>query len=196
MDDEALAAELAAGREVVGLLIGIPDWARDRRNLPRGLALPRPTILPMPGASSSGEVVSRYAGRIDRWIIWNEPDILMTPMHRAARGWRHRDAFSVAAHGLSGGKAANSDAGCPSGRFHLFLGPSYFAFPRRRRRRSGSRGAQLLLRHRHGASLFPAHAVFNVLYAFRRVLDAHGLAQPIWLVGTNAPPWMILLDGG
>ena len=40
LDDEALAGELAAGREVVGLLIGIPDWARDRQGLPRGLALP------------------------------------------------------------------------------------------------------------------------------------------------------------
>lgn len=38
LDDETLAAELDAGREVVGLLIGIPDWARDRNGLPRGLS--------------------------------------------------------------------------------------------------------------------------------------------------------------
>ncbi len=40
LSDEELAAELDAGREVVGLLIGIPDWARDSQGTPRGLALP------------------------------------------------------------------------------------------------------------------------------------------------------------
>ncbi|HOU42522.1 MAG TPA: hypothetical protein PK829_14740, partial [Promineifilum sp.] len=74
LDDEALQAELDAGREVIGLLIGIPDWARDRNGLPRGLSLPAGD----PGntwAVFVGQVVSRYAGRIDRWIVWNEPDI-------------------------------------------------------------------------------------------------------------------------
>src|SRR5690606_23431723 len=62
------------GREVVGLLIGIPDWARDERGLPRGLALPHDDPANT-WATFVHEAVERYAGRIDRWIIWNEPDI-------------------------------------------------------------------------------------------------------------------------
>ena len=40
VSDEQLEAELAAGRTVVGLLIGMPDWARDAADLPQGLYLP------------------------------------------------------------------------------------------------------------------------------------------------------------
>ncbi|MBN1287323.1 MAG: hypothetical protein JXB47_18125 [Anaerolineae bacterium] len=70
-----LQGEMTAGREVVGLLIGIPDWARDPdTGLPRGLYLPHDD----PGNTWAGFVraaVSRYAGRINHWIIWNEPDV-------------------------------------------------------------------------------------------------------------------------
>ena len=74
VSDEQIDEQLADGREVLGLLIGIPDWARDEDDLPAGLWLEHDD----PGnlwASFVREIVSRYDGRIDRWIIWNEPDI-------------------------------------------------------------------------------------------------------------------------
>src|SRR5574341_666005 len=74
LSPDQLEHELQAGREVIGLLIGIPDWARDERGLPRGLYLP----FQDPGntwAQFVREAVSRYHGRIDHWIIWNEPDV-------------------------------------------------------------------------------------------------------------------------
>lgn len=188
LDDEALAAELAAGREVVGLLIGIPDWARDRRNLPRGLALPYDDPANAWGVFV-GEVVSRYAGRIDRWIIWNEPDIddPDAPGHTwdgdiAAFFQLQRTAYLAA-------KAANSDAVVHLGAFTYFWAPSYFS-----RFLDVVAADPEAAAHNYYFDIATAHlyfqpnAVFNVLYAFRRVLDAHGLAQPIWLVETNAPP--------
>lgn len=69
-----LAGEIGAGREVVGLLIGIPDWAKDDAGLPKGLYLAPDN----PGnlwANFVREAVTRYAGQIDHWIIWNEPDV-------------------------------------------------------------------------------------------------------------------------
>ena len=36
---EQLAQEQASGRETIGLLIGIPDWAREANGLPKGLYL-------------------------------------------------------------------------------------------------------------------------------------------------------------
>jgi hypothetical protein len=70
-----LAGEMAAGREVVGLLIGMPDWARDPdTGLPAGLYLPHDD----PGNAWAGfvrDAAGRYAGQIDHWIIWNEPDV-------------------------------------------------------------------------------------------------------------------------
>ena len=40
VDDAQLARELAEGRQVVGLLIGLPEWAADEAGLPQGLWLP------------------------------------------------------------------------------------------------------------------------------------------------------------
>jgi hypothetical protein len=72
--EEQIDGEVAAGRLVVGMLIGIPDWARDENNLPKGLDLPYndPNNT---WARFVRTAVNRYQGRIDHWIIWNEPDI-------------------------------------------------------------------------------------------------------------------------
>src|SRR5688572_23932033 len=39
LSDDELSREISSGRETVGLLIGIPAWARDERGLPLGLHL-------------------------------------------------------------------------------------------------------------------------------------------------------------
>jgi hypothetical protein len=77
ISDEVLANELAAGRQVVGLLITTPGWATDvgiGPGVPQGLYLPADD----PNnhwASFIRTIVARYAGRIDHWTIWNEPEI-------------------------------------------------------------------------------------------------------------------------
>jgi hypothetical protein len=67
----------AQGREVIGLLKHTPQWATD--GLP-GCGVPRGLDLPIddPGnlwATFVRRTVGTYAGRINRWIIWNEPEI-------------------------------------------------------------------------------------------------------------------------
>ncbi len=77
VSDEMLAGEIAAGRQIVGLLVTTPGWATDiglGPGVPKGLYLPPDD----PGnlwAAFVRAIVSRYAGRIDHWIIWNEPEI-------------------------------------------------------------------------------------------------------------------------
>ena len=188
LDDDALAAELAAGREVVGLLIGIPDWARDRRGLPRGLSLPAGDPDNTWGVFVA-EAVGRYAGRIDRWIIWNEPDI--DDPEAPGHTWNgdieqfaqlQRVAYLAA-------KEANPDAVIHLGAFTYFWDPGYF-----------DRFLDVLAADPDAAAndfyfdaatahlYFQPNAVYNVLYAFRQVMADHGLDKPIWLVETNAPP--------
>ena len=188
LDDEALDAELAAGREVVGLLIGIPDWARDRRGLPRGLSLPAGDPDNTWGVFVA-EAVGRYAGRIDRWIIWNEPDI--DDPEAPGHTWNgdieqfaqlQRVAYLAA-------KEANPDAVIHLGAFTYFWDPGYF-----------DRFLDVLAADPDAAAndfyfdaatahlYFQPNAVYNVLYAFRQVMAGHGLDKPIWLVETNAPP--------
>jgi len=77
ISDEALTNELNRGRQVVGLLVTTPGWATDTDigpGVPQGLYLPTddPNNL---WAKFVRSIVERYAGRIDHWIIWNEPEI-------------------------------------------------------------------------------------------------------------------------
>ncbi len=74
LSDEQLALELALGRQVVGVLSGVPAWAADpATGLPRGLetAPDDPENL---WAVFVGAVARRYAGRIDHWVVWEGPD--------------------------------------------------------------------------------------------------------------------------
>ncbi len=188
LDDEALAAELAAGREVVGLLIGIPDWARDRQGLPRGLSLPADDPANT-WAVFVGQTVERYDGRIDRWIIWNEPDIddPDAPGHTWDGDIEQFAQLQRVAYLAA--KAANPDAVIHLGAFTYFWDPGYF-----------DRFLDVLAADPNSATndfyfdtatahlYFQPNAVFNVLYAFQQVLADHGLDKPIWLVETNAPP--------
>ncbi len=188
LDDEALDAELAAGREVVGLLIGIPEWARDRQGLPRGLSLPADDP-DNTWAVFVAEAVGRYAGRIDRWIIWNEPDIddPDAPGHTWDGDIEQFAQLQRVAYLAA--KSANPDAVVHLGAFTYFWDPGYF-----------DRLLDILADGPDAAAndayfdaatahlYFQPNAVYNVLFAFQQVMADHGLAKPIWLVETNAPP--------
>ncbi len=68
--DPHVSAELAAGREVVAILIGTPHWAAVR---PEDGARAVPDMDAW--AAFARRVAEHYRGRIRHWIIWNEPDV-------------------------------------------------------------------------------------------------------------------------
>src|SRR5574341_700736 len=69
----------AAGREVVGVLVGTPAWATDGApgtGVPRGLYLSE-SDAGNTWASFVRQAVSHYSTRgINRWVIWDEQNIL------------------------------------------------------------------------------------------------------------------------
>lgn len=188
IDDEALQTELDDGRMVVGLLIGIPDWARGRDKLPRGLYLD-PDDPGNTWATFVREAVSRYEGQIDHWVIWNEPDIDdPTALGHTWDGTPEdfaqllRVAYLVA-------KETNPDAVVHLGAFTYFWDPGYFG-----------RFLDILLAdpaaadHDYYFDVATAHLyfqperVYDVINAFGDDMADRGLHKPIWLVETNAPP--------
>ncbi len=66
--DPLINAEVAAGREVVAVLIGTPAWAGESG-----------TSTAVPPLEAWGNFVfniaTQYKGRIKHWVIWNQPDI-------------------------------------------------------------------------------------------------------------------------
>lgn len=69
--DPLLAGELAAGRQVVGLLIGTPDWAAAPGQAPGSRAVPDMAAW----EAFTRRMAQHYQGRIAHWVIWNEPDV-------------------------------------------------------------------------------------------------------------------------
>lgn len=184
--------EIEAGRMVVGLLIGIPNWAMDESGLPQGLWAP-PNDPSNTWARYVEMVVSRYREKIDHWIIWNEPDILEDAI---AHSWNgtvsdfvqlQRIAYKVA-------KAAN-----PEAIIHL---PA-FTYWSDYQAGSEQYMARLLdeiqedpqaAANNHYFDVATAHLyfqpgqIYDLLTHFTDIMRVRGLQQPIWLVETNAPP--------
>jgi hypothetical protein len=67
--DTFIDSEIAAGREVVAVLIGTPAWATAGS-----------TSTAVPPMEYWGDFVykiaGQYQGRIKHWVIWNQPDVM------------------------------------------------------------------------------------------------------------------------
>ncbi len=154
---------MAAGREVVGLIVNTPPWALQDGNVPgvpSGLYLrdDDPNNL---WATFVRRIVSQYAGRIDHWIIWNEPDIWEPSYPGRTWGGDEKDFFQLLRVAYNVIKQTNPNATVHLSAFTYYWDVNYgrtpfFTAPARRDA-EGSRGgrAQLLLRCRVGQSVFP-----------------------------------------
>ena len=74
VSDEIIRNELDCGFRLVGVIGNPPRWATGEGSVPKNLGLPL-------GDQNNNwarfvrQIATTYAGRIDTWIIWNEPDI-------------------------------------------------------------------------------------------------------------------------
>lgn len=182
-----LAAE--ADREVVGLLKHTPAWATDDQPLcgvPRGLDLP----VDDPGnlwAAFVRRVASIYAGRVDRWIIWNEPDI---PVGTFGCEWcgTMEDYYRLLKVAYLAAHQVNPDAKIHLAGATTWHDPDYL-------RDFLSIATQDPEGAEHGyffdaISLhiyFRTETVPQIIGAARASLSAYGIQKPIWVNETNAP---------
>jgi hypothetical protein len=190
---DELAHELASGREVIGLLIGMPDWARDEDDLPRGLYLP----IDDPGntwANFVREAATRYRGQIDHWIIWNEPDVWDTEHPGYTWAGDEADYVRLLKVAYLTAKEANPDAvihlGAVSHWWDVLYGRElYFR-----------RSLDALVDDPDAADndyyydaitlhlYFNPATVYELLELYSSIQDEYGIDKPIWLVETNAAP--------
>jgi hypothetical protein len=192
LSEAQVLAESESGRMVVGLLIGIPDWARDEDRLPEGLWLPHSD----PGntwANYVREVISRYQDQIDHWIIWNEPDIRETEIAHTWDGTvaefaqLQRTAYLVA-------KEANPNAIIHLAAFTYWA--DYYAGTEQymarlldeigRDPQAGQYNYYFDVATAH--LYFQPDQIHELLSLFTNIMRDRGLVHPIWLVETNAPP--------
>lgn len=186
---------LAAGREVTLLLMGTPIWANDSgtvAGVPRGLYLP----VDDPGnlwAVFVRRMVSEYAGRVNHWIIWNEPDIAPEDFGTQFLG-SVQDYYQLLKVAYQVAKKAN-----PQTVIHLagvthWHDVVYNRTPYLQRLLQVA-GQDPTARRNHDyfdvATLhiyFNTQSVYDLITRYRGILNRFGQRQPIWLNETNAAP--------
>lgn len=194
--DAVIDQEVAAGRELVGLLISTPTWAGDGQayiSVPRGLYLP----FDDPG-NTWGQFVAgmaqRYAGRIDRWIVWNEPDIW--DLEHPGSTWEGsvEDYYRLVQVAYLAARDANPEAKIHLGAFTYWWDVNYGRRPYLLRFLDVVAADPEAPAHDYYFDVATVHAYFSpqqvydlVTFTREAMLD-RGIDKPVWVNETNAPP--------
>ncbi|HEY86122.1 MAG TPA: hypothetical protein G4N96_13535 [Chloroflexi bacterium] len=186
--DPFIEAELAAGREVVVVLIGTPDWASKGVNDSR--AVPDMEAW----GNFTKRVAQQYQGRIHQWIIWNEPDVWDTA--NPANTWlgTEEDYLQLLKSAHSNIKTVD-----PTMQIHL-AGLTYHWDADHGREQYLSRLLKLITadpeapRYGYYFDALGYHVyndpaqILRAITEARATLDVYRLDKPVWLNETNAPP--------
>jgi hypothetical protein len=186
--DPLLDAEIAAGREVIAVLIGTPVWATES-----GASTAVPPLEYW--GDFVYKIASQYKGRIKRWVIWNQPDV--TDPASPGHTWdgTAEDYYRLLKEGYLKIKGVD-----PAMQVHL-AGLTYTWDSDRGNPPYLSRLLDLITADPEAAAnnyFFDAvsyHLYYNprqmleILTDIRSILDANDLGgKPIWINETNAPP--------
>jgi hypothetical protein len=201
VSDTQLQTEINRGEHIVGLFEFTPTWAEanpdaGKRSPPLNLDLP----VDDPNnywARFVSETARRYAGRIDDWVLWNEPEF--HPGDAGAGGsftWLGTD--EQFAQLLKVGYMAIKEAN-PNARVS-FPGTSYWVDMQANRPQFYDRLLTVLAQDPNAAANNDYHDVvslnlyrapddiYRVYSLFKGIQKQHGIDKPVWLTETNAMP--------
>ena len=194
--DDVLQAELDSGRQIVGLLLKTPDWAGagGPTSVPNGLGLP----LDDPDnhwARFARTMAERYKGRIDHWVVWNEPDVWDPQSPTYTWDGTVEDFYQLQKVAYLSIKRGNPNArvgltGLTYWWDYFYERPQYFERYLQIAERDPSASANnwyfdaaVLHLYNEPAGLSRAPTLFKELMA------ARGFSKPIWINETNVAPW-------
>jgi hypothetical protein len=199
--DDLIRRERGNGLELVGLLEGTPEWAAAQRAegaraVPAGLE--RPVDDPRNvWAAFVRKMAADYRGRIDTWIIWNEPDIRPDGPNAQYFNWAgdERDYARLLTVAWQAAREGN-----PRARV-VFASTTYWVDQNAGRPLFLERVLSVLAEDPQapargyyfdavGLNLYSApDDLPRVASLYRAVLDRYGSAAPLWLTETNAVPY-------
>ena len=201
ISDSQLQDELNRGEHVVGLFQFTPAWAQaqpdaGKRSPPVNLNLPFDDPNNYWGSFVS-ETVKRYAGRIDDWVVWNEPEF--HPGDPGAGGsftWLGTDEqfAQLLKVGYLAIKKANPNATVS------FPGTSYWVDALNNRPQFYERLLNIISQDPDAPANNYYHDVvslnlyrapddiYRVYSVIKGIQRRHDLDKPVWLTETNAMP--------
>ncbi len=193
--DAQVDAQIAQGLPVVGITLYTPRWAArdpqyDARSVPKNLDLP----IDNPQnyfAAYMKQLVAKYRGRIDTWIIYNEPDMYAEPNDYRTFAGSPIDYYLLLKTAYLAAKSANPNARIVMAGYtywwdHENHRPLYF-----QRVLDAIGGDPTAAANNWFFDVVDVHAYANPLNSytipvlFRRALQAKGLDKPIWITESN-----------
>ncbi len=194
--DAQLARELAAGREVVGLIVNTPPWALQDSSVPgvpRGLYLrdDDPNNL---WATFVRRIVNQYAGRINHWIIWNEPDIWEPSYPGRTWGGNEKDFLQLLRVAYNVTKQTNPNAIVHLSAFTYWWDVNYGRTPFFKRLLDEMQKDRAAADHNYYFDVasvnlyFSPDQIYDLTAWHHQQMLAHGFDKPVWLTETNAAP--------
>jgi len=192
--DEQLALELSQGRQVVGLLVNAPGWATD---LGRGVGVPQGLYLGHTDpenlwCSFVRALVARYAGRIDHWIVWNEPDVWDT--YHQSWGGSVEDFAQLLRVSYGVIHETNPDAVVHLAGITHWWDANYGRELFLRRLLQVLTADGQAAQHNHYFDVATLHVyfqpenVYDLTAFYLNLMRDFGLNKPIWIIETNAAP--------
>lgn len=194
--DADLAGDLAAGISVVGVVTNPPAWATRNGSVPKGLDLPVDSPQNY-WAAFMHRLAATYAGRVDTWILWNEPDF--DPQHYAqGSSWAgtEDEFYLLTKDGDLAAKSANPNAKI------VFAGTIYWTDVQQDRKlfldRVLDRATAIDPTAPANGYYFDAvdihiysspYQLISTPKVYRDVLARYGLTKPIWVSEMNVVPW-------
>lgn len=191
----ALQSSAAAGREVVGLLMGTALWATDGGTVggvPRGLYLPvdDPNNL---WAVFVRHMVNDYKGQIHHWIIWNEPDIAQGDYGVQFDG-TVQDYYQLLKVAYLVAKQTDPQAVIHLAGLTYWHDVVYKRVPYLQRLLEVARKDPTAVSHGYYFDVLTLHIYFRtdtvpqIVTFYQQILHNYGLRKTIWLNETNAAP--------
>lgn len=195
--DPLVETDLAAGREVVGLIVRTPAWARDPHHPGNDPHNPQAKDVPDMGAWGRfvRRLVEQYQGRIHHWIIWNEPDVWDANHPGSTWNGTEQDYVELLKTAYLNIKAVD-----PTMQVYL-AGLTYWWDDEYDKEQYLARLLRTITNAPEAAAhdyyfdgvvyhlYYKPQQIFDILTGVRDTLDSHGLTdKTIWLNETNAPP--------
>ncbi|MFN3928212.1 MAG: hypothetical protein ACK4OK_01070 [Thermoflexus sp.] len=192
---ERLEAERRAGREIVALVLGTPEWARADPQIPgvpRGLYVEesRPENL---WAAFLRRLATTYPF-IHTWIIWNEPDIWDPTYPGYTWGGTEADFVRLLRVAYRTLKGLNRENRVLLGAFTYWWDAVYGRrpyFERFLEALARDPEAPRFNRYFDGLCVnlyFNPDSLYDLIRWHHERMQAYGFDKPIWLTETNAAP--------
>jgi len=188
--------DIAAGREVVGLVVNTPPWALkdgNKAGVPAGMELPADNPQNL-WATFLRKLVTQYAGRVNHWIIWNEPDIWDSKYGGQTWGGSVDEFLQFQRLAYTGAKSANPNAVIHLAGFTYWWDANYNRVPFFKRFLDALQNDPNAAANNYYFDVATVHQYFrtDVVYDLtlwhHTMMRAYGFDKPVWLVETNAAP--------